>query len=95
MMLSCALSADSDRHTVVGHGLTMWRWLEDESRVPSTTLARRTVEELNKLLDVDQPWTWIVHDASGLSTVGAVGEVVCVSPTWELDNAPWWYVAVS
>lgn len=26
-----------------------------------------TVIELNKLLDVDRPWTWIVHDPSGLS----------------------------
>jgi hypothetical protein len=26
-----------------------------------------TVEELNKLLDVEKPWTWIVHDPSGMS----------------------------
>lgn len=25
------------------------------------------VEDLNKLLDVDREWTWIVHDPSGLS----------------------------
>ncbi len=26
-----------------------------------------TVEQLNVLLDVEQPWTWVVHDPSGTS----------------------------
>ena len=26
-----------------------------------------TVEQLNVLLDVEKPWTWVVHDPSGMS----------------------------
>jgi hypothetical protein len=25
------------------------------------------VDSLNQLLDVDEPWTWVLHDPSGLS----------------------------
>jgi hypothetical protein len=34
-----------------------------------------TVEELNRLLDVDTPWTCIVHDPSGLSEFGDMDQV--------------------
>ncbi|KAG2445389.1 hypothetical protein HXX76_000011 [Chlamydomonas incerta] len=37
--------------------------------MPPDTAAKimETVEQLNILLDVEKPWTWIVHDPSGIS----------------------------
>ncbi|GIL88759.1 hypothetical protein Vretimale_17208 [Volvox reticuliferus] len=39
--------------------------------MPPDTAARimETVEQLNVLLDVETPWTWILHDPSGTSVV--------------------------
>jgi hypothetical protein len=34
------------------------------------------VEQLNQLLDVDAPWTWIVHDPSGQSDFSDMADVV-------------------
>lgn len=39
------------------------------------------VEQLNKLLDVDEPWTWVVHDPSGLSQFSDMEGVVTESVT--------------
>ncbi len=33
------------------------------------------VEQLNKLLDVDEPWTWVCHDPSGLSDFSDMTDV--------------------
>ncbi len=35
--------------------------------LPCRVKIMECVDQLNKLLDVDEPWTWIVHDPSGLS----------------------------
>eukprot|EP00197_Chlamydomonas_leiostraca_P002244 CAMPEP_0202858614 /NCGR_PEP_ID=MMETSP1391-20130828/1068_1 /ASSEMBLY_ACC=CAM_ASM_000867 /TAXON_ID=1034604 /ORGANISM="Chlamydomonas leiostraca, Strain SAG 11-49" /LENGTH=208 /DNA_ID=CAMNT_0049537547 /DNA_START=138 /DNA_END=764 /DNA_ORIENTATION=+ len=36
------------------------------------------VAQLNTLLDVDEPWTWVVHDPSGLSEFGDMSKVEVV-----------------
>lgn len=33
------------------------------------------IEQLNVLLDVDHPWTWILHDPSGLSEFSDMSNV--------------------
>lgn len=37
-----------------------------------------TIDELNKLLDVDKPWTFILHDRTGISEIRPEDEVETV-----------------
>lgn len=45
------------------------------------------VGDLNKLLDVDEPWTWVVHDPSGLSTFSDMSKVEVVTGPAALEQA--------
>eukprot|EP00300_Choanocystis_sp_HF-7_P035354 c489_g1_i1.p4 GENE.c489_g1_i1~~c489_g1_i1.p4 ORF type:complete len:102 (+),score=35.68 c489_g1_i1:561-866(+) len=43
--------------------------IDSQNKLPSPTAQRigETIEELNKLLDIETPWTFVVRDPEGIS----------------------------
>lgn len=84
------IGADRKRNTdtifnMIGTAVfNLGQWVQEHQSLPESTINRvsETILELNSLLDVDRPWTFVVDDPRGycqfLPMTGVETEVICV-----------------